>query len=67
MMNLSKAQEALKTANEAINAVLHAANHDRKLTKEGYMNGHYVKALQELEKVKHHAEDLVHRAQARGD
>ena len=67
MTNLSKAQEALKTANEAIDAVMHAANHDRKVLHEKNMNGHYVKALQELEKVKQHAEDLVHRAEARGD
>lgn len=31
------------------------------------MNGHYVKALQELEKVKEHAESLVHRAEAEGN
>ena len=65
MTDLEKAQESLKTANEAINAVLHAGNHDRKVLETKTMNGHYVKALQELEKVKAHAEDLVHRAEAR--
>lgn len=64
MTNLERAQEALKTAREAIDALIHAANHDRKVLGEKNMNGHYVKALQELEKVKHHAEDLVQRAQA---
>ena len=67
MTNLSKAQEALNTALEVIAAVAHAGNHERKVLGEKNMNGHYVKALQELEKVKHHAEELVHRAQAQGN
>ena len=66
MTDLEKAKESLKTALEAIDAVSHAGNHDRKILHEKNMNGHYVKALQELEKVKHHAEDLVHRAEVRG-
>ena len=65
MTNIEQAQEALKTVQEAINNLTHAANHDRKVLGEKNMNGHYVKALQELEKVKHHAEDLLHRAEAR--
>lgn len=64
MNTLEKAQEALKTAEDAINAVAHAGNHDRKILHEKNMNGHYVKALQELEKVKQHAQSLVQRAQA---
>lgn len=64
MNTLEKAQEQLKIAAETFDYVQHQANHDRKLTKDGHMNGHYVKALQELEKVKKHAEDLVHRAEA---
>ena len=67
MTNLSKAQEALKTAREAIDALTHAANHDRKVLGEKNMNGHYVKALQELERVKKHAEDLVHRAESQAN
>ena len=47
MTDLEKAQEALKTASEAIDALTHAANHDRKVLGEKNMNGHYVKALQE--------------------
>lgn len=64
MNTLEKTQDQLKTATETVEYVLHAANHDRKLTKDAHMNGHYVKALQELEKVKKHYEDLVHRAEA---
>ena len=64
MNTLEKAQEQFKTAKETFDYVQHAAIHDRKLTKDGHMNGHYVKALQELEKVKKHYEDLVHRAEA---
>ena len=66
MNDLSKAQEALQTAKEVIDAVSHAGNHERKVLGEKNMNGHYVKALQELEKVRQHCEDLVHRAEARG-
>lgn len=65
MNDLEKAQEALKTASEAIDAVAHAGNHDRKVLHEKNMNGHYVKALQELEKVKQHAQSLVQRAEAK--
>lgn len=64
MNTLEKAQEQLKTAKETFDHVQHQANHDRKLAKDGHMNGHYVKALQELEKVTKHYEDLVHRAEA---
>jgi uncharacterized coiled-coil protein SlyX len=63
MKELEKAQEQLKTANEAFDALQHSANHDRKLSKDGHMNGHYVKALQEIEKVKTHMKDLVERAE----
>ena len=65
MTDLEKAQEALTTATMAIDAVLKAGNHDRKLLETRTMNGHYVKALQELEKVKQHAQSLVQRAEAK--
>lgn len=67
MNNLDKAKEALESAKTAIDAVQHAANHERKILGEKVMNGHYVKALQELEKVKEHAESLIHRAEAQGN
>lgn len=67
MNNLDKAKEALESAKTAIDAVQHAANHERKILGEKVMNGHYVKALQELEKVKEHAESLVRRAEAQGN
>lgn len=66
MIDIEKATEALQTATSALDAVFHAANHDRKVLGEKTMNGHYVKALQELEKVKAHAEDLLKRAQSQG-
>jgi hypothetical protein len=64
MNTLEKAQEQFKIAKETFEHVQHVANTDRKLTKDSHMNGHYVKALQELEKVKKHYEELVHRAEA---
>ena len=67
MNHFEKAQEVLETVKAAIDAVLHAANHERKVLGEKTMNEHYVKALQELEKVKDHAESLVHRAEAQGN
>ena len=67
MNNLDKAKEALESAKTAIDAVQHAANHERKILGEKVMNGHYVKALQELEEVKEHAESLIHRAEAQGN
>lgn len=67
MNNLDKAKEALESIKSAIDAVQHAANHERKVLGTKTMNGHYVKALQELEKVKEHAEGLLHRAEAQGD
>lgn len=66
MVELKQAKESLSTAVTAIAAVASAGNHDRKILGEKVMNGHYIKALQELEKVKKHAEDLVHRAEAQG-
>jgi hypothetical protein len=65
MTDLEKAKEQLKTATEAYEFLNHSAVHDRKFSKDGHMNGHYVKALQELEKVKKHAEDVLHRAEAK--
>ena len=64
MNNLEKAHEVLTTAQKAIDDLTHAANHERKVLGDKHMNGHYVKALQELERVKQHAENLVHRAEA---
>ena len=67
MNHLEKAKEALETVKTVIDAVHHAANHERKVLGEKAMNGHYVKALQELENLKEHAESLVHRAEAQGN
>lgn len=64
MNNIEKAKEALEAAMTALDAVYHAANHERKVLGEKVMSGHYVKALQELEKVKEHAQSLLERAEA---
>jgi hypothetical protein len=66
MNNIEKAKEALEAAMTALDAVHHAANHERKVLSEKTMSGHYVKALQELEKVKAHAQHLLERAEAQG-
>lgn len=66
MVKLEHAKDALETALNAIDVVTHAGNHERKVLGEKHMSGHYVKALQELERVKQHAENLVHRAEAQG-
>ena len=48
----------------AIEAVQNAGNHDRKLSGEKVMNGHYLKALQELHAVQKQLENLLERAKA---
>ena len=48
---------AIKTAQEC-------GNHDRKLSGEKVMNGHYLKALQELHAVQKQLENLLERAKA---
>jgi hypothetical protein len=66
MKELEKSKEQLQYATEAFDNLQHVANHDRKLAKDGHMNGHYVKALQELDKIKKHYADLVERAERAG-
>jgi hypothetical protein len=66
MTELEKVKQQLMLADVAFGNLQETANHDRKLTKDGKMNGHYVKALQELDKVKKHFVDLVERAERAG-
>ena len=51
MTDLEKAQERVRIATEALEFVKTAANHDRKLSHDKHMNGHYHKALDELNRV----------------
>ena len=64
MTDLKQAEECVKLAKDAIEFVLHCANDERKILKEKNVNGHYVKALNELKAVKTHAETKLKRAQA---
>lgn len=65
MTDLERAQEQVRTATSAFEYLQHLAVQDRKLAKDGHTNGHFIKALQEVEKAKKHYEDLLHRAEAR--
>jgi hypothetical protein len=51
MTDLEKAAERVKVASEALAAVQVAAVQDRKLSHDRHTNGHYTKALQELEAI----------------
>jgi hypothetical protein len=64
MTELEQAEECIKLAKDAIEFVLHCANDERKLLKERNVGGHYVKALNELNAVKAHAEAKLKRAQS---
>ena len=48
----------------AIETTQECGNHDRKLSGEKVMNGHYLKALQELHVVQKQLENLLERAKA---
>lgn len=63
MKELEKVKEQFDFASKAFDDLQHVANHDRKLAKDGHMNGHYVRALQELDKIKKHYQDLMERAE----
>lgn len=63
MIELEQAEECVKLAKDAIEFILHCANDERKLLKEKNVNGHYVKALNELNAVKAQAEAKLKRAQ----
>ena len=48
----------------AIETTRECGNHDRKLSGEKVLNGHYLKALQELHAVQKQLENLLERAKA---
>lgn len=49
----------------AIETTQQCGNHDRKLSGEKTMNGHYLKALQELNAAQKQLENLLERAKAK--
>ena len=49
MTEIEKAADRVKVASEALAAVKVVATQDRKLSHDKHTNGHYTKALQELE------------------
>lgn len=63
--DLEKITERVRIAKEAFDGLQHAANQDRKLSKDKHMNGHYTKALDELNRVISSETALLERAQAR--
>jgi hypothetical protein len=63
MTEVEQAQECITLIKDAIEFVLSCANEDRKILKEKNVNGHYVKALNELTAVKTAAETRLKRAE----
>lgn len=66
MIALEKAQERLRLINEAIDKVRHCGNQDRKVSGDKHMDGHYVKALQQLDILRTGAEVQLKRAETVG-
>lgn len=66
MNALEKAQERVRIAAEALEFVKTAANHDRKLSNDGHMNGHYHKALDELNRVVETEQSMLKRVETVG-
>ena len=67
MVELEKLKFRIETVDAAIAACKTAVTCERKMATEKHLNGHLTTALQELEKVKKHVEDLIHRAEAQGN
>lgn len=65
MNDIEKQNERVKAAKEAFEFVQHSAVHDRKFSKDGHGNGHYVTALNELKKIIDHEVSILERLQAR--
>lgn len=67
MTDLEKLKFRIDTVDAAIAACRTAVTCERKMATEKHLNGHLTNALQELEKVKKHVEDLLHRAEAQAN
>lgn len=61
MTELEKIQKRIILITDAIDIVRDCANQERKLLHEKTVNGHYTKALHELEAIKSHAENMLTR------
>jgi hypothetical protein len=66
MTALEIAKRRVELAKDALDFVKDAANQDRKLTHEKHINGHYTKALQELESVLNGAQAYLKRVEVLG-
>lgn len=61
MTETEKLAERLEAIEQAISAVHHATSVDRKMSHDKHMNGHFTKALTELDSVKKHVNSLITR------
>lgn len=64
MTETEKIQKRISLVTDAIDIVRDCAVQERKLLHEKTVNGHYTKALHELEAIKAHAENLLSRVNA---
>lgn len=64
MTDLERARERMRIIDDAIEFTKDCANQDRKAAHERNMDGHYVKALQELTMCRGRIENLLRRAEA---
>lgn len=61
MTETEKNQKRIALVTDAIDIVRDCANQERKILHEKSVNGHYTKALQELDAIKTHAENMLTR------
>lgn len=66
MTELEKAQKRLQLVNDAIEFVRDCGNQDRKLGHDKHMEGHYTKALQQLDIYRSSAEVFLKRVETVG-
>ncbi len=52
MTDLEKLSQRIEAVEQAIIVVQHAANIDRKMSHDKHMNGHFTKALTELDSIR---------------
>ena len=66
MTELEIAKRRVELAKDALDFVKDAANQERKLTHEKHVNGHYTKAMQELESILFGAQAYLKRLEILG-
>lgn len=64
MNELERAKKKLELVNDAIEFLKDCGNQDRKVGGDKHMDGHYTKALQQLDVYRSRAEVMVHRIEA---